>query len=437
LLESDQTKLLVDCGMFQGGDFNESRNSNPLPFNPVELSAVFVTHAHLDHVGRLPLLIKGGYQGYIYTNPATAELARLVLEDALEVMTYNNKKLNTPILYSATDIAEVVTRFKPVEYRIPTIIKGVGNECAVTFYDAGHIFGAAFIQLDIDGKRVVFSGDVGNKYVPILQDTDPLPANIDLLVCESTYGNRSHEPHLSRQQVIQQEVLSAVKRGGVLMIPAFSLERTQELLYELNELMNRKKLLPHIPIFLDSPLAIDALAVYKAYPAYYDEAAKKYFEEQSDLFEFPGLVLTRTREESKKINSTPGPKIIIAGSGMMNGGRILHHALRYLSDERNTLLLVGYQAEGTLGRKLLEGERNVEIFKENVAVKCQVKMIGILSAHADQHKLVEWIGGAPTLPRQMYFNHGDKDASATLARLLEDRLKGNAHPAAYGLSVEI
>jgi metallo-beta-lactamase family protein len=344
--------------MFQGGDFNEARNHEPLGFDPKELSAVLITHAHLDHIGRLPLLIKNGYERSIYATAPTCELIELILHDAFEVMQYNARKLGTTLLYDDTDIARVMEQVKPIEYHEPLTLKKIGSTETIqaTWFDSGHIFGAGFIELQAEGKKVVFSGDVGNANMPILRETEDLPQDLDVLVCESTYGNRSHEMPAVRQKLIETMVAEAIGRGGVLMIPSFSLERTQELIYDLNDLIDRHHELPRIPIFLDSPLAIGALKVYRKYPEYYDEKALALYKAGDDLFQFPGLTMCETREESKKINNTPGPKIIIAGAGMMNGGRIVHHALRYLSDERNTLLIIGYQAQGTLGRQILDGE---------------------------------------------------------------------------------
>lgn len=429
LLDCRQCKILVDCGMFQGSNFNEGKNHDPLPFNPAELSAVFVTHAHLDHVGRLPVLVKGGYTGYFYATPPTVELAELIMKDALEIMSYDHEKFGLPVLYDSTDIARVMGQLKPIDYDETLELKGV----SASWHDVGHIFGSAFIEIKADERHVVFSGDVGNVDVPILRDTYPLPAGLDALVCESTYGDRVHESDREREQMIEDAVVAAMGRGGVLMIPSFSLERTQELLYVLSDLV-RKNRLPSVPIFLDSPLAIGALRVYWKYPQYYDAEAKRWLAGGDDLFQFPGLTLCESREESKKINQVPGRKIIIAGAGMMNGGRIVHHALRYLSDPESTLLIIGYQANGTLGRRLLEGAKHVEILGESVQVHCQIHAIGALSAHADQLKLVAWIGAAK--PRQVYLNHGEPAASAALAKKLSEEGIA-AKPVAAGMRVSV
>lgn len=437
LLNADGLNILVDCGMFQGGPEHESKNFDPLPFNPVDINAVIVTHAHLDHVGRLPLLIRGGFTGYFYATPATIELAELIMEDTLQIMIYNNEKLGTPILFDNTDVAAVMTQFKPVEYHEPLVLPGKTGEVKIEFYDAGHIFGSVFAVIDAEGKRVVFSGDIGNVQVPILRETEPLPGAIDVLVCESTYGDRLHETTEKRQEIIGNMVREAMSKGGVLMIPSFSLERTQELIYELNNLIDRQHDLPRVPIFLDSPLAIGATKVYRKYTNYYDVAAKKLYDAGDELFEFPGLTMCETKEESMRINKVPAPKMIIAGAGMMTGGRIVHHAKRYLSDDKSTLLIIGYQASGTLGRRILEGESPVSIFGEQIPVRCHIDAIGALSAHGDQKKLLDWIGGAKALPKKVCLNHGEPLASAGLAEKLNEDFGLGATIASFGMSVEV
>ena len=420
--------------MFQGGQFNETKNAKPLPFNPAELSGVFVTHAHLDHVGRLPLLIKNGYEGHIYATPPTIELLELILEDAFHIMQYNQKHNMGELSYDTTDIAAVMERCKPLKYNEKfSVVPGVD----IILHDAGHIFGSAFIEVEAEGKKIIFSGDVGNANMPVIKDTEKLPEAIDVFVCESTYGDRLHETVTKREEILARLISEAIGRGGTLMIPSFSLERTQELIYMLNNLIDRHRILSRVPIFLDSPLAIKAMKTYLKYPDYYDQAAEKLYKAGDELFDFPGLVMTETVEESKKINNTPGPKIIIAGSGMMNGGRILHHAIRYLSDGRSTLLIIGYQAEGTLGRKILDGESPVHIMGEKIPVHCQVKAIGALSAHADQSKLLAWIKNTSVRPKKILLTHGEPVTAAALAEKITQELGIEATPVKFGMEVEV
>ncbi len=449
LIETGQNSILIDCGMFQGSDFNDAKNHKPLPFDPKTLTHVFITHAHLDHTGRLPLLVKQGYSGYFYATAPTLELAELVMKDAHNIMVYDNKKFGRTILYSEEDIAGVMGRTKAVKYGEELKFGGIVGErdssatlrsaqndnLVVRFHDVGHIFGSAFIEINAEGKKIVFSGDVGNVHVPILRDTEALPSNLDLLVCESTYGDRLHEVRATREEMIEEAILDGVGRGGVLMIPSFALERTQELMYELNKLIDHKHKLGGIPIFLDSPLAIDAIKVYRKYPEYYDEKANEYFKDGDDIFDFKNLITTYSREESMKINHTLGPKVIIAGAGMMNGGRILHHALRYLSDARNTILFIGYQSPGTLGRQIQDGHSTVEVLGERVQVKCKINNISALSAHGDQNKLVSWIGAAK--PKRVYFNHGEDSAAQAISSKLSKEFNVEAVIAKPKLTIQV
>jgi len=419
LIETSSEKILFDCGMFQGGKFNEEKNHEDFSFNPKEIDAVVVSHAHLDHTGRIPKLVRDGFRGPIYGTAGTLELAALIWKDAHNIMKYDNKKTGEPILYSEEDIDRAMSQCESVPYRTPF---SIGN-AEVVLKDAGHIFGSSFIELTAEGKKIGFSGDMGNENVPILQDSETLDP-VDLLICESTYGDRLHEDEKMRKEILLDLVKEGVQRGGTIMMPAFSLERTQEIIYMLDEMAEEDKTLPHFPIFLDSPLAIDALPTYNKYPEYYDAEAATKHKKGNDFFEFKQLTITRTVDESKAINEAPTPKMIIAGSGMMNGGRILHHAVRYLSDPKSTLIIVGYQAEGTLGRKLYEGADHVRIFNEDVAVRCTIKAIGALSAHGDQNKMLDWIGSAGTAPKKVCFVHGDPHAATELAHKTRDRYAG-------------
>lgn len=437
MLETGDERILVDCGMFQGGEEHEKKNADPFPFDVRVLSAVFVTHAHLDHVGRLPLLVKAGYEGFFYGTPPTRDLTRLILEDAYSVMEFDHRKYGRPLLYSMQDVEAVMAQFKVLKYYEefelpPKITKGnlkkllqkpkkKGSGIRVILKNAGHIFGSAFVEMLAEGKKIVFSGDVGNINTPILPDTDALPQNVDLLICESTYGDRYHESADEKEKLVQELFQNAMTKGGVLMIPSFALERTQELLYELNDLIERQEVLGKVPVFLDSPLAIDALKVYEQYTDYYDKEALSFFKSGDDIFNFPGLTKAYTRDESMKINNTRSPKVVIAGAGMMTGGRILHHAIRYLSDKHNTLLLIGYQSPGTLGWKILNHHDRVPVMGESVAVNCNVIMINAFSAHGDKNKLMSWIqsGGEP--PKQIILNHGDQISAEALATTLKEK----------------
>lgn len=450
LLEIKNKKILIDCGMWQGSNFNEGKNFDAFLFDPKTIDAVLITHAHLDHIGRIPKLVKEGYNRKIYATKATCDFAELIWHDAYEIMAYNHRKFQEPVLFETSDIASAVELLEGVNYHEPM---DLGDGITAVWKDAGHIFGSAFIEIKAENKKIVFSGDIGNINEPIVRDTEVLSPAADLLICESTYGDRLHEPIEVRQKLILELFKEAYKKGGTLMIPAFSLERTQELLYDLNKLSEYNKSLPAMPIFLDSPLAIDATKIYEKYPEYYDLEASQLHSLGDDFLKFPQLKLTRTKEQSMEINKMRGPKVVIAGAGMMNGGRILHHTFRYLSDPASTLLIIGYQAQGTLGRKLYEGAKRVKVFGEDIRVACTVKAVGALSAHGDQKKLLDWIGSGvevnlrspvhgsdgrkSVFPKEIYFVHGEPHASTELAHRTRDKFGVETFVAEYGESVVV
>jgi metallo-beta-lactamase family protein len=417
LVETSKTRILVDCGMFQGGAFCEARNFKTFPFDPSTIDAVLITHAHLDHTGRLPKLSGGGFKGKVYLTPPTGPLARLVLEDAFHIMEEGFRREARPMLYEEKDIIDIMRRFRSVEYNRPLDL----GDISVRFREAGHIFGSAFIEIqEKGGSCIAFSGDLGNDHVPILRDTAQL-GEIDALVMESTYGDKLHEDESARTVKLREHMLRTIKQKGVLIIPAFAIERTQQLLYEMNHLVEHHDV-PQINVYLDSPMAIGATEVIRDFPQYYDEEALRDVSSGDDLFDFPGLHVCRTRDQSKEINQAPYPKIIISGSGMMNGGRILHHLVRYLGDHRTTVLVVGYQAQGTLGRRLADGQRVVDVLGERIAVQALVTTIGAYSAHADKEKLIRWVGGAKRRPKKIYCTHGEEESSLYLATTLHERL---------------
>jgi metallo-beta-lactamase family protein len=433
LVDTGKQRILFDCGMFQGSNFNEGKNNDDFPFDPKSIDILLVSHAHIDHTGRVPKLVRDGFTGKIYMTKATQEFAKLIWDDAHHIMTYDNKKFGSPILYNEVDITDTLHKITGVDYRETVeLAEGV----TAVFKDAGHIFGSAFIELTVNGKTIAFSGDIGNNNVPILRETDQL-GNIDILLCETTYGDRVHENERTRKEMLLDVITQGVKRGGAIMMPSFSLERTQEIVYLLDELFVKDKTLPDIPIYVDSPLAIRAFPVYKKYTEYYDTQACEKFMKGNDFLDFERLTLTMTREESMKINHVPNPKLIIAGAGMMNGGRILHHAKRYLSDPNATLIIVGYQAKNTLGRKLYEGAEMVMIHKEKIHVKAKILAIGALSAHGDQKKLLSWIRNAEKQPEKVYCVHGDPHASTTFAHKLRDDMGLKAFVPEEGEMVEI
>ena len=432
LVETKQARILVDCGMFQGCEFCEARNFEEVFIQPATVDAVFITHAHLDHTGRLPRLIKGGFKGKIYATGPTIDLMKLVLEDAYHIMEENHRRSARPMLYAEEDVAQVLKRCVPCEYSHSVRL----GDLMIRFREAGHIFGSAFIEIrEQGGAKLAFSGDLGNTHVPIVRATAQL-SGMDAVVMESTYGNKIHEDESSRSEKLHQLVTETMNLGGVLLIPAFAIERTQQLLYELNSLVQKKRL-PKIDVYLDSPMAIRATRVIRSYPKYYDPEALRKVAHGDDLFDFEGLHLCESRDESKQINFVPPPKVIISGAGMMNGGRILHHLVRYLGNERNTILIIGYQAQGTLGRKLYTGEKVVEVLGERIQVRAAVKSIGAYSAHADQPTLINWIRSASALPKRIFVTHGEEETSISLATRLTEELGVQAHAPRLSESVEL
>jgi len=410
LIETARTRVLIDCGMFQGGAFVESKNFADFGFDPATIDAVIVTHAHLDHTGRLPKLVKEGFREKIFTTRPTLPLTKIVLEDAYQIMEDEFKRHYRPFLYGKDDIQSTIDQMVPLDYSSSVKI----GDLSFRFRDAGHIFGSAFVEIvHAGGMHVTFSGDLGNEHTPILRDTAQM-AETDVLIIESTYGNRIHEDESTRVIKLREVIVETAKQKGVLVIPAFAIERTQQLLYELHELAEQRRI-PAIDVYLDSPMAIRTTEVIKAFPQYYDREALRLVQSGDDMFDFVGLHLTPTREQSKTINEAPRPKVIIAGAGMMNGGRIQHHLVRYLGDERSTVLIIGYQASGTLGRQLYRGEKEVSVLSEQVRVKAQIKSIGAYSAHADQNMLMHWIETAAKKPSRIFCVHGDEGASAALA----------------------
>ena len=416
LVETGKTKILVDCGLNQGSHFAEKENFKPFPYDPKEIQAVFVTHAHVDHTGRLPKLLKEGFRGTVYSTPPTKDFAELLLMDSEHLMQMEAQREKEPPLYSTEDVNELMKFWEGIPYHEKVEV----GDISVELFDAGHILGSCTVLISGDGKRVVFSGDLGNYPAPIIQPTEPLP-DADYCVLESTYGDRIHERTENRRDDLEDVVEDTVKSGGVLLIPAFAMERTQELLYHLHQLFEEKRI-PKIPVFLDSPLAIKLTTVYKKYEKYFNPDSKHLAASGDDILNFPELQLTLTTEQSKAINQVPPPKIIIAGSGMSQGGRILHHERLYLSGAKNTILFVGYQSMGSLGRRVLEGEKRVHIFGEEVSVNAKVRSLPAYSAHADQSQLIAWIYPHRERLKKVFVVQGEGEASQVLSQKLRDEL---------------
>ncbi len=428
-----ETKFLVDCGLFQGMQLADQRCHAQFAFDPTRLDAVVLTHAHIDHCGRVPQLFARGFRGPVYATEPTAALAKLQWDDALSLMEEKQKRENHLPLYGATDVERAKHSLVGLPYGHRQKMSG---DVDFIFHDAGHIFGSAWVEVRGGERVAVFSGDIGNDNVPIVRETEQIVA-CDVLVTEATYGDRTHSSTATRREDLRRVILDAVKRGGALMIAAFSLERTQEILFELNQLIEHERALPRVPIFLDSPLAIRANAVFRKFTSYYDEAAAAAWRAGDDFLDFPGLHVTASVADSKLINTTPNPKIIIAGSGMLVGGRITHHLMRYLPDLHSTLLLVSYQAEGTLGRKIKDRAHSVMINGEHILVRCVVEKIDSYSAHGDQEKLLRWMVSGKEPPKQVVVVHSDPPAATEFCAIARTRNHVNIEAAMSGQILEI
>ena len=422
LLETNNSKILVDCGLFQGGRRMDKKNEEPFLYNPAEIDFVLITHAHLDHIGRLPRLIENGFSGEILSTKPTKDFARLLLEDSQKLLQKKARKAGVVPLTGEKHIEKIISMFKTVDY--DNKIK-ISEDVSVCFREAGHVLGSASIEIMVDNKKIVFSGDLGSSRISTLKEPAVIK-DADYVIVESTYGDQVNEEEQECKDLIEDIVEEAVARGGTLMIPSFALERTQQLLYHFNELVENKRI-PQIPIFIDSPLAIKLTEAYKQYPDYYNKKTNLLIKSGDDIFKFPGLKFTLSTKESKEINNVPAPKIIIAGAGMSQGGRIIHHEARYLSDPKNTLLIVTYQAKGTLGRKILEGASEVEILDKIVPIKAKIEHINGYSSHADQKDLINWISNMTRFesserPKKVFVCHGEKEPANTLALYIRDNL---------------
>ena len=432
LLESGNTKILVDCGLNQGSSYCEKMNFEPFPYNPKEIEAIFITHSHIDHIGRLPQLYKAGFRGKIYSTPPTRDFAEYLLIDSEHILGEEAKEKNRPPLYDLKDVNDVMSLWEGVNYHQIIKVKNFSIE----FYDAGHILGSSFIRVSADNKKIVFSGDLGNVPAPLVKDTEIIK-DADYVLVESTYGARFHENVENRKDILEDVIEETIKAGGVLMIPAFAMERTQELLFELNELIENGRI-ARVPIFIDSPLAIKLTSVYKKYsedPEYFDKEALVSLNKGDAIFNFPGLKMTLTTEQSREINNVPAPKVIIAGSGMSHGGRILHHEIRYLPDPNSTILFIGYQAQGSLGRMILDGAKKVKIMGEEVPVRCKLKLISGYSAHADQNGLLKWLKPMRFNLKKIFIIQGEEDQMVPLSEKIRDEMAVETEIPSYKESV--
>jgi metallo-beta-lactamase family protein len=448
LINTYNTTILVDCGLYQERNF-QKRNWESFHCSPKKLEAVFLTHAHLDHSGLLPKLVKEGFTGRVYCTPATADITKIILLDAAHVQeedaAYKKKRhqregrkgpFSEIPLYTVADAEKTLPLFSPVEYN-QTIDIGHGIEA--TFFDAGHVLGSAMIKLLIsqgeEKRSIVFSGDIGRWNRPILQDPSVFKRT-DYIVMESTYGDRQHEGTEDISEELADIVKSAFAAGGNIIVPSFALQRTQEILYYLN-LLQMEKRIPALDVYLDSPMAIKITDVYKNYAQLFDQDMRELMRNHHSPFDFPGLKMVETVEESKKLNSIKGTVMIIAGAGMCNGGRIKHHLINNISRPECTVLFVGYQADGTLGRQILDGAKSVRIHGQQYPVRAQIKQIQGFSAHADRDELMKWLSKLSVNPKHIFITHGEAESAEQFNHYLREKTGYQTSVPKYGTSVKL
>lgn len=426
LLETRNTKILVDCGLMQGTKDSYIENKKAFPYDPKSVNFLFVTHAHMDHIGRVCKLVRDGFSGVIYSTKETKDLANVMIMDAIKVMATkeefgNEDGVKEEPLYGIGDFNKAMALWRTIPYHTETKLN---NEFDVYLKDAGHILGSSMYEFKYRGKKVVFTGDSGNTPTPLLKDTEKI-TDADFLIVDSVYGDRNHEPKEERDNRFRQVIVDTINKKGAVIIPAFSVERTQVILYELNNLIEEKKI-PSIPVYLDSPLALKVTDIYRHSTSDFNQQVKKEISGGDDIFNFPKLTIVHGREESENIVKTSNPKIIIAGSGMSSGGRIVGHEINFLPDPNSTVLLMGYQALGTLGRKIQEKPKEVEINGNMIPVKARIENITGYSSHKDSDGLVSLVENTKDTVKKVFVVMGEPKSSTFLVQRLRDELEVDA-----------
>lgn len=432
VLDTGDSKLMVDCGLLQGDRFAQEANLEPFAYNPKEIDTLFVTHAHADHIGRIPKLVRDGFAGVIYSTEPTRDLAQVMLRDALKVMEYEKERYGNQELYTLADIETAFTLWKTVPYEKEVVL---ADNVQAHFTDAGHILGSGMVHVQRNGRKIVFTGDVGNVPQPLL-NPPVVPTGYHYLVMESVYGDRVHEQVEERTKLLEMYITQTQERNGTLIIPAFSLERTQGMLLEINNLVEEGKIQP-LPVFLDSPLAIAITSVYRKHTQYLKTEVQKQIAAGDDIFDFEGLSFTRSIKDSQDIQREKGAKVIIAGSGMSHGGRVRAHEKRYLDDPATTLLLVGYQSVGSLGRLLVDGAKKVRIDGAEVKVKARVASIRGFSGHADRDQLIDLVAQGGDDAEKVFVTMGEEHSSLFLVQRLRDYLGVHATAPRLNEAVEV